>query len=230
MLKLSVVLPAYNEAHVLPRVVSDLSRELRRLEPSFEVVVVNNGSSDDTALALASLQKRFPELVVVSVHPNEGFGHGVLCGLQAARGEVLGWAGADGQLVAEEIGLVYKVLLETGSSFCKGERKQSTKDLARKVQSTAYTALFRFLFGPLSTDVNGSPKFIRRELLEKLHLESKDWFIDSECIIKAARAGHRPTEVPVVWRKREAGYSKVNIKAVFQFLKNMFVYKLKKGY
>ena len=69
-MKLSVVLPAYNEAEVLPRVIPELQRELKATGDPFEIIVVDNGSTDQTAEVLKTLQRAIPELAVVSVSPS----------------------------------------------------------------------------------------------------------------------------------------------------------------
>ena len=95
--------------------------------------------------------------------------------------------------------------------------------------SNLFNVLFPLMFGIHSKDVNGCPKIIKRDEIKSLNLESKDWFLDSEIMIKAKRKKYKIVEIPAEYKKRIGGKSKVKSYVIFEFLKNMIKFKMK-GY
>ena len=225
-MKLSIVIPCFNEAHIVETVVRELCQALESAESSFEIIVVDNGSFDDTPALLEELKARIPQLKAIRIFPNKGYGNGILAGLAIAKGEIVGWMDGDGQCSAQDLVKVYETLRSANASFCKATRVRRGDNRMRIAQSKLYNALFRFMFHNRCQDVNAKPKLFQRQLLKKLDLQSRDWFIDAEIIIKASRLGYPICEVPIAWRERTGGSSKVNIKTSFEFLRNMILYYL----
>src|SRR5262249_39383975 len=96
----------------------------------------------------------------------------------------------------------------------------------RKIVSIVYNGVTLVLFGGLSSlDVNGNPKLLPREWLERMRLESKDWFLDAEMMIKAKRLGLPVLEVDVPGHERAGGASKVRASTCGQFMRNLLAYR-----
>jgi len=224
-MKLSVIIPSYNEARSIASVVRNLNKVIKKVENSFEIIVVDNGSTDETALVLDSLKKEIPSLATIRVFPNQGYGNGILTGLAATSGEVLGWIHADNQAKAEDVIDIYKKLLDENLDFCKATRVIRNENLYRIVQSKAYNTFFRLLFSAQCGDINGSPKLFRRSLYEAMQPSSKDWFIDPEIMIKAIRLKAKIGEVEIHWKQRLGGRSKVGLDTTLEFIKNIVAYK-----
>jgi len=220
-MRLSIVIPAYNEGHHLDAVVRRLHAAIRRAEPDSEIVIVNNGSSDNTEDVARGIAASLPGVRLERVSRNEGYGNGILRGLAAARGEVLGWAHADEQANPEDIVRVYRMLNEGSFDLCKAVRVERHESFWRRVQSVAYNMLFRRMFNVPYRDINGTPKLLTRALYERINLDSKDWYIDPEAILKTRDAGGRIGEVDIVWQTRKSGSSNVHLYAILQFIKRM---------
>ena len=92
---LSLVIPCYNEAANLPSLLERCKELAQR--GSVEVILVDNGSTDDSPQVLARLLPAYPGCRTVRVEHNQGYGFGILAGLKAARGDILGWTHADMQ-------------------------------------------------------------------------------------------------------------------------------------
>ena len=92
-MRLSLVIPCYNEAANLPLLLKRC--EHLALMPDVEVILVDNGSTDDSPVILAQLLPLYPGCSSVRVEKNQGYGHGILMGLRAAHGEILAWTHAD---------------------------------------------------------------------------------------------------------------------------------------
>lgn len=227
-MKLSLVIPAYNEAKNIGAVITGLAAALRKIGDPFEIVAVDNGSTDETEKVLKELSRQIPELVSARIFPNEGYGNGILAGLAVAQGNVLGWMHADNQVSPTDVLLIYQNLNRKNLDFCKAVRVDRDEHWMRIIQSRAYNIFFRLLFGGVLRDINGTPKLFKRELYEGLNLRSRDWFIDPEIVIKALRRGAKIGEVEVKWSMRPGGSSHVSFGAWLQFVKNLIKYKIGK--
>jgi glycosyltransferase involved in cell wall biosynthesis len=117
----SLIIPCYNEA-------ASLKKLLDRCGPigaheGYEVVLVDNGSTDNTALILEELLPQFPGCRSIRVQMNQGYGHGILCGLRAAKGDILGWTHADLQTDPQDALKALQIFQdEPGELFVKGRR------------------------------------------------------------------------------------------------------------
>lgn len=225
-MELSLVIPAYNEAENIGAVVRNLAAALRNSRDRFEIIVVNNGSQDNTSAVLKRLQGEIPELRTADVFPNQGYGNGVLAGLAVAEGNILGWMHADNQVSPADVLLMYKNLKNRNLDFCKAVRVDRDEHWMRIIQSQVYNTFFRLLFGGKLRDINGTPKIFKRTLGEKLNLISRDWFLDPEIVIKALRRGANIGEVEIKWSIRPGGSSHVSSGTWIQFVKNMIKYKI----
>lgn len=215
---LSVVIPLRNEVENVAPVAAGLAVALRCEGVAFELILVDNGSSDGTGEAIDRLA--LPE-ARKAVEAERGFGRAVLRGLTEARGEVVGFMPGDGQVAPEDLVGLYRAMVARGAALAKVRRSRRQDGLARWLVSLACNLSFRLLFGLATWDVNGSPKLMRRDLYESLALRSQDWFLDAEIMIGCARRRVTYVEVPVTFRPRASGASNVRWSTAFEFLGNM---------
>ena len=103
-----VIIPAFNEAAHLAEVITALAHSLEQAKIDHEIYVVNNGSSDGTSDVIRGLHAKNPRILGIELAQNQQYGGGILAGLAAARGEVLGWAHADGQTDPGDIIRLYQ--------------------------------------------------------------------------------------------------------------------------
>lgn len=221
----SLVLPAFNEAENVGKLVKDLVENFQKNNISFEIVVVDDGSTDDTRSVAEGLKREIPQLALVSYSPNKGIGSAVRAGLAQAKGDILGFMVSDGQIGGNEVVKVYNELINKNLEICKGIRKKRADTFLRAFQSKVYNILFLVLFGYVCKDVNSGPKIFLRSLYDRMGLSSRDWFIDPETIIKAARLGCVIGGIPIDERVRTGGSSKIKIRTALQFMKNMLIYR-----
>lgn len=224
-MRFSIIIPAYNEEAHLERVIRDLYGELQKVESDFEIIVVDNGSVDNTVAILEALKKEIPCVCVRRVFPNRGYGGGILEGLSVAHGEILGWTDGDGQVGAEDLAGMYEKMRQENVIFFKARRMIRHDGIFRLVQSKLYNFIFHTLFFAAVKDINAKPKLFHRSFYEKITLVSTDFFIDAEIVIRALRVGVPIREYPTVFHARKAGASKINIRAGIEFIKNLFHYR-----
>jgi glycosyltransferase involved in cell wall biosynthesis len=224
----SLVLPFYNEEANVDRVLSGLENALNKENiEAYEIVAVDNGSRDRTGELLRQKAGANPRIRIVTVYPNRGKGWGILQGLAEAQGDWVGFCDADGQIAPEDVVAVWRKAAAEDLDLCKVNRVVRQDGFERRVISWFFNTLCRVLFGVKDRDVNGTPKLLKRGVLPKLAIGSRDWFIDCEIMIKAARLALKTGGVDVRFLARPAGSSNVNYRTVLEFLKNMLVYRLK---
>ena len=220
-LDLSIVLPAYNESENLPDVLRGLKKALNEANIESEIIVADNGSADITEEVLGLLKKEIPELRVLKIENNIGFGNGILRGLETARGPVLGYMVADRQVKSEAPVLVYQKLKHDNLEICRAIRISRDDGWIRHAVSKVYNFLFRFMFHSSFKDVNAGPKIFTRNFYETIKPQSKDDFLDSEVLLRARDNNFLVGEVGTVSPSRLKGKSAVTIALPFKILINM---------
>ena len=222
----SLVMPMYNEEAIVEKVVSEIMMSFDQKHLNYELVLVKNGCKDTTGEIIDSLAKKDSRIKPVLVPVNLGYGHGVISGLNAASGKIIGFVDGDGQVPPDDIIRVLHGFEDGHQVMCKGIRYNRGDGWKRIFASFGYNALFKILFLSTARDINGKPKFFKKELYDTLYLESKDWFIDPEIMIKVLHKGYKAKEVEVHFDERKKGKSNVSLKTVSEFWKNLVKWRL----
>jgi glycosyltransferase involved in cell wall biosynthesis len=200
----SVLVPAKDEAENLPLFMEQAAAAFANSTVRYEVVVVDDGSSDDTPRVLESLQEKYPFLRVARHRRQRGIADALRTGFLAARGRVLVFYPADLQYKPEDIPRLVAPILAGESDMVTGY-KQGVYEKA--FVSKIYNGLSRSLFEIPVRDLN-SVKAYRREVMEMLPVRP-DWH--RYMIVIAAENGFTVTEIPVPLYPRNAGVSKFGI-------------------
>lgn len=199
----SAVLPAYNEAQNLPVVLPRLQAALQRHLREHEIVVVDDGSRDETSQVLATLAAGIPTLRVLRHERNRGYGAALRTGFAAARYPWIFLMDADDQFDPEEVERL--LAASGGADIVSGYRLARRDPLLRRLNAWAFFTMARLALGPLARDVNCAFKLMRTELVRSLGLVSEGALINAECLAKARRRGARVQEVPVHHYPRRLG-------------------------
>jgi glycosyltransferase involved in cell wall biosynthesis len=200
----SVLVPAKDEAENLPLFMEQAAAAFANSTVHYEVVVIDDGSSDDTPRVLESLQKKYPFLRVARHRRQRGIADALRTGFLAARGRVLVFYPADLQYKPEDIPRLVAPILAGESDMVTGY-KQGVYEKA--FVSKIYNGLSRSLFEIPVRDLN-SVKAYRREVMDMLPVRP-DWH--RYMIVIAAENGFTVTEIPVPLYPRNAGVSKFGI-------------------
>jgi glycosyltransferase involved in cell wall biosynthesis len=198
--RVTVILPALNEAAALPVA-------LASFPPEVDLLVVDNGSTDQTAAVAATHGAR------VVREPRRGFGAACWAGVQAAPGEVLVFADADGSFDGADLPAVAGPVLAGEADLVVGSRMARREPGAMSalavVENRVLALACRVLFGVPLSDL-GPFRAIRRERLLALGMTDRGSGWPLEMIGRAGRVGLRVVEVPVRYRSRAGGRSKVS--------------------
>ncbi len=205
---LSIVIPAFNESAKIERDIVAAAKFLDDNHISGEIIVVDDGSPDDTAERAAALQSRYPNLLVFSYQPNRGKGHAVRYGVLRARGRIVLFADA-GLCVPYDIAKIGIAMIEMEMcDIAHGSRRMRgsmivAQPLYRRLGSRAYKFFIHAFMGiPLYiSDTQCGFKLYRREVARALFEPAfTDGFMfDSEILLRALREGYRLLEFPVLW-------------------------------
>ncbi|MFQ5672002.1 MAG: glycosyltransferase family 2 protein [Nitrospinales bacterium] len=224
----SLVIPFYNEEECASQIIDSLVQFLDSSAIDYELILVDNGSRDRTAALIDQKVARHPRLKKVTVKVNEGYGWGIICGLQEAQGDYVGFMCGDGQIHPQDVVKSMSYASESNCAMVKACRNTRQDGLLRRIVTRIYNSIFALIFNLKTHDLNGTPKFFKRSYLDILDIQSKDWFIDAEIIIKLESLGVKIDEIPVAFHARKGGSSHVKIVTTcVQFLKN--AYRMKTG-
>jgi len=206
-LSLSVFFPAYNDAPSLPGLIGKTFAVLERHAGDYEVIVVNDGSYDNTAEVLRQLQQQHgPRLRVVTHPQNSGYGGALRSGFAAATKELVFYTDGDGQY---DIGELPKLLekMQPGVGLVNGYKLERNDPWHRIFIGNVYNRFARFLFRIRIRDVDCDFRLIRRGMLEKIELRSTSGTICVELVRKLELSPFRTEEVGVHHYPREHGSS-----------------------
>jgi len=200
---LSLVFPAFNEAGNLPVLLESAIKIGDGLAMSFEIVVVDDGSLDESADLLADWCRRDERIRAVHHADNQGYGAALRSGLRAARGELVFFSDADLQFDLTEIGN----LLTHADEFdiVAGYRAPRRDPWARRWIARIWGALVRRLFDLRVRDIDCAFKIFRREVLDTIPIDSIGAFVNTEILARAIASGFEIKQVPVSHRARTLG-------------------------
>ncbi len=207
--ELSIVLPCYNEAPNLPLLLKRYN-DLRETFP-FELILVNNGSTDNSAAILAQELKK-PEYRfagVVTIEKNQGYGHGIMTGLREAKGRILAFSHADMQCDAKDVFIGYHKLIQNPDPenvLVKGRRIR--RQIGESLFTMGMTALATLILRRTLADVNAQPKVFHKHLLEHFSDPPIGLEFDLYCLYSARRLGIKIDTIPVYFTRRIHGESK----------------------
>ena len=194
--ELSVVLPAYNEAGSIGRVVEEMTGYLGNADLSHEIHVVDDGSDDRTISVLQSLRARVPALCVLRHRRNLGYGAALRTGLAAARGDYVLLADGDGQFGVNGLEQMWRRRHE--ADLVLGYRNPRRDPRVRRAAGWLYgRVIVPLVFGGSFRDVNCGFKLLRRRVVEQMELRSHGALFSAELLTRARLAGATWIEVGV---------------------------------
>jgi dolichol-phosphate mannosyltransferase len=217
---LSVVAPAHNEADNLPRLIEEMTAALAALGQEWEMIVVNDASTDDTLALLRERMKTCPRLRVLSLRQRSGQTAAVDAGLRRARGTFLAMLDADLQNDPADIPRLLDVLQAQGCDFVNGWRANRRDPWIRLVSTRVANRVRNWLTHEQIHDSACGLKVFRRECIDRLKLfNGMHRFLPT--LVKME--GYRVVEVPVNHRPRTAGKAKYGVlNRVFKALRDAF--------
>jgi len=220
---ISVFLPAYNEEENIERAVSRSAEVLSSITDNYEILVVNDASTDRTAEIVNRMIAANSHIRMVTHEKNTRLGGAIRSGFTKTTKDIVFYCDADNPVdmwdVKRALPLMKDFDIVTGFRLIREER------FHRLLYSWVYNNLTGTLFKFNARDINFSFKLIKRKVLNQVELRSNGGFIDVEFIAEALRKGFKMGQVGVMYYPRSAGVSTMASKAVIlQILKEMWKY------
>jgi glycosyltransferase involved in cell wall biosynthesis len=202
---ISLVLPAYNEAENIEPMVAEATPALESVSDDFEIIVVDDGSADDTAGVSGRVAESNPHVRLIQHPVNRGFGAAVFTGFTAAQKDWIFYTDADRQFVLDELSKFVPFMEQ--ADLIAGYRAPRRDPFMRVLYGKGWSMLCTLLFGYTVRDVDCGFKLFRREIIQELapKIASRGATFSIEWLVRAKRAGYRFAEVPVSHRPRVAG-------------------------
>lgn len=190
----SVVIPAYNDEGTIGRLITDVDCLMQELCNDYEIVVVNDGSKDNTLSVINSMKNSVPRLRVVNHEVNQGYGYTIRELYFIGSKDLVFSLPGDYQYAPKEIIAMAEGL--RNNNLVIGKRIKRNDPPKRKLQSMVYNFMLRMFYGIKHTDVN-SIKLFRRSILNSIELVSQSPFVDAELCIRTEKAGLGVVEIPI---------------------------------
>jgi len=200
-----VVLPAYNQGSFIEDTTKRVIETLASITPDYEVIIAEDGSTDDTYEQALKISKKFKKVIVEHSGERLGRGKALKRAFERSRGEILVYMDVD---LATDLKHLHEIVesIDSGYDVATGSRMLHESDAPRNFKrgfaSRVYNWMVRTFLRSKLRDHQCGFKAFRRESLMELLVELKDehWFWDTELLVRAQRSGYRVIEIPVKWR------------------------------
>ena len=218
---ISAVLPAFNEEENIEKATTQMADVLRSLDlGDWEVIIVDDGSQDSTGEIADRLAASDPDHIRVFHHkPNRGYAEALKTGFTSARSQLIFYTDSDNQFDVRELKNLLPLIED--ADIVSGFRIYRFDPLTRLVLSWGFNLLVRIIFRINVRDIDCAFKLYRREVFDKVQIESKKFFVDAEVLAKAKYYGFRLAEIGVRHYPRPAGRSTVRPSHIFSTLREL---------
>ena len=221
MVSISVFFPCYNEQENVGRTVEKAIEVMEKLNADFEVIIVDDGSSDNTGQVADEIAGRDRRVKVVHHQHNLGYGAALQSGFKTATKELVFYTDGDGQFDINEMPPLLALMEQYDIVSCY--RLNRRDSIIRKINGWCWTRLICLMFGLKIRDIDCAFKLYKREIFDKIELSSTGALIDAEILARAARKGYRITQKGVHHYPRTAGeQSGASLRVVLRAFKELF--------
>jgi putative flippase GtrA len=219
---ISVVLPAYNEEEIIARTVNLAMEALNAWGMDFEILVVNDGSTDKTGEIVAALVDAHPRVRLITHESNQGYGSSLVSGFAAATKELVFFMDSDGQFDIQDLQEFFP-LIDTYDAVI-GYRIDRQDSWMRKINAWGWKQLIGWVLGVRVRDVDCAFKLLHTEFLHQHPLETRGAMINAELLYRLQRAGCGYKEVGVIHLPRLHGQATgAKLSVILRAFRELFV-------
>ena len=226
--EVSAFFPAYNEEKNITKTIKDAEKVLEQVSENYEIIVVDDGSSDKTCEVVEKLSEDNEKIRLVRHEVNKGYGHSIRTGFKSCKYEWIVFTDSDGQFDFSEFPNFINEQRNTQADLVVGYYHKRKVSFFRKVNSFFWQLLIRALLGLKVRDIDCGFKFIRKEVIDRMTLTSeRGAFISTEFLTKAKENGHKMVEIPIThYPRREGQATGANLQVILSSFVDL--YKIKK--
>ena len=215
MQDISVIFPAFNEEGNIRCTVETMLKVLPKVATRWEVIVVDDGSSDATALMCDRLKARYPEVEVIRHEQNRGYGAALKSGIMAAKYNLIFFSDSDGQFNYRD--LEQLICWSKDYDIVAGYRAKRHDPLYRRVNALGWNILVRLVLGIKVRDIDCAFKLFRREVFDHVQIRSVGAMVNTEILAQATQLGMRIHQVKVShFPRRQGKQSGANVRVIIK--------------
>lgn len=198
----SAFFPVYNDGESVKKIIPEAIRTLSKLTSTYEIILINDGSTDGSEITMKKLEKKYKSVRVVSHEKNLGYGAALKTGFAESKCDLIFYTDGDGQYDVKELATLFGKIKE--GDLINGYKRKRSDNMFRSVIGEIYNWGVKLLFNLKVRDVDCDFRLIRRSVFDKVSLNSNGGSICVELIKKIQNRGFAIVEVPVghYWRKR----------------------------
>ena len=203
---ISFVLPMFNESENINHTLADLKSLAKELTDDYEIVVVDDASTDPSADIVEALAQEDSTIKLFRLIQNSKFGGAFAEGFKKATKDVIVYMDSDMPVKSEDIKKSFPLIAEYDvvTGYSKVKKGDNVK---RKIISGTYNLIVQVLFGLSIKDINSGYKVVRRSVVEDVDFISRSPFVDVEIFLHAKRKNSSVKQFPLVFRSRKGGQS-----------------------
>ena len=222
---ISVFFPCHNEAASIKSLVEKTTRILEAITSDYEIIIVDDGSTDQTPQIADELAKANAGVRTVRHETNRGYGAALQSGFRAAQKQLVFYTDGDAQFDVAELPPIVPLIEQCDIVSCY--RKKRTEGPLRKLNAFCWGKLVNIVFGMKIKDIDCAFKLYKREIFDNIKMKSTGALIDAEILARALRRGYTVKQAPVTHYPRLAGQSSgANIAVILRAFKELL--KLRK--
>lgn len=211
---ISIILPAFNEEKNIGQMLADCLVYLKKLKDRYEIIIVNDGSGDQTAAIVRKIGAMNPKIKLIDHEKNQGYGQALQDGFKAAKFDYVFFTDSDRQFRLDALDIMFPIAKTGVVDLVIGYRLKRQDPFLRKLLSWGYNTLASFLFDLSVKDIDCAFKLFRKDIFKKIKIESKSFFFNTEILAKARFFNLNIIEVGVPHFPRIAGKSTVKLKHI----------------
>lgn len=202
--KISVIMPAYNEANIIEKNIYETIRTFQSFDVDFEIIIIDDGSTDQTWLKIKELEKKNPNIKAVRNMENYGKGRALKKGFRFANGEYVVFLDSDIDLHPAQLETFFDIMKLDNADIVIGSKRHPNSvlnyPLQRKILSNIYFFFIKLLFGLPVKDTQTGLKLFKYDVLKDIFpkIIIKSFAYDLEVLVYAHRLGYKIAEAPVV--------------------------------
>jgi glycosyltransferase involved in cell wall biosynthesis len=217
----SVFFPCFNEQGNVTRTTQRALEVLKKIGADFEIIIVDDGSSDNTGKIADELARSDNRIKAVHHPQNMGYGAALQSGFKAASKELVFYTDGDGQFDISEMPPLLPLIKQYDIVSCYRLNRQD--NMMRKINAWCWTKLVCFLFSMKVRDIDCAFKLYKRAIFDNIKMESRGALIDAEILARAVKKGYIITQKGVHHYPRLAGrQTGANIRVIFRAFKELF--------
>jgi len=225
MIQTQIIIPCFNELDGLLNLIDECLEVIELSNSSLGFILVNNGSKDGSEQIFNEVIGKYPNIEIVNLSVNQGYGGGILAGLESSDAQIIGWTHADLQTPLIDC-LEAAMIIDAGTSFVKGRRKG--RPMSDRIFSRGMGVFESVLFGSRLEEVNAQPTLFTKNFFERWQNPPSDFSLDLYALVMAVKNGLGIRRINVEFLPRQFGQSNWNIgiKSRIRFIKRTIKYSL----